>query len=383
MRADTTIRQSQRLLILSGIIDFGLGALKIFVGFAANSHALIADGIHSLSDLVTDIMVWVFNQIGVQAPDEDHPYGHARFETLGTLLLGMLLIAVAGWLVYDNVKRLMDVTDVKIPTWLALVAALFSIAIKEWLYRITRKLGEQIRSRLLVANAWHHRSDALSSVIVFIGVGGAMLGVVWLEMLAAIGVALMIAQIGWSLSRQSVMELVDTAQSESYVGDVETSINDVDGVRGVHSIRTRRMGPDVLVDVHLQVEPSVSVSEGHHIGEWVSRKLLDDYEEINDVIVHIDAEDDEYIEDREKPYPIAPLRREVRGALLEAWRDKIDPADIRRMTLHYLNNGVNVELFLDRTLVCPEDPDSQILRAELLQLGKDLPWLRRVDLWYG
>lgn len=383
MRASLTIYESQRLLILSGVVDLALGAIKVAVGYVANSHALIADGIHSLSDLATDILVWIFNRVGVQAPDEDHPYGHARFETFGTLVLGVLLIAVAGFLIYDNVDRLMTITEVKIPGWLALVAAFVSIAVKEWLYWITRRLGERIRSRLLVANAWHHRSDALSSVIVFIGVGGAMLGVVWLEMVAAIGVALMIAQIGYSLSRQSVAELVDTAQSESYVEDIEKTISGVEGVRGVHSIRTRRMGPDVLVDVHLQVEPVVSVSEGHHIGEWVSRGLLRGFEEINDVIVHIDAEDDEYIEDREKSYPIAPLRKEVRSALEEAWKGKLDLSQVRRMTLHYLNNGVNVELFLERS--CLKDPDynTDQLAAELQQLGKDLPWLRRVEIWYA
>lgn len=383
MRPDITNAESQRLLVVSGIIDLALGVLKVLIGFIASSHALVADGIHSLSDLATDILVWFFNRIGVQAPDEDHPYGHARFETFGTFILGVLLIAVAAGLVYDNVVRLMDITDVRVPAWEALAAAAASVAIKEWLYQITRRLGERIRSRLLVANAWHHRSDAMSSIIVFIGIGGAMLGVVWLELIAAIGVALMIGQIGWKLSRQSVEELVDTAQSGAYVGDIEQTINDVEGVRGVHSIRTRRMGPDVLVDVHLQVQPVVSVSEGHHIGEWVSRRLLRDYEEINDVIVHIDAEDDEYIEDRQKPYPIAPLRRQVREELEQAWQDRLDITNVRRMTLHYLNNGVSVELFLDRSRLDPDDINSEQLTTELMQLGKDLPWLRQVDIWYA
>ena len=383
MRPDITIRQSQRLLVWSGVIDLALGAGKVFIGIVANSHALIADGIHSLSDLVTDILVWLFNRAGVQAPDEDHPYGHARFETFGTFVLGILLIGVAAFLVYDNVERLMDIVEVRIPGWMALAAALLSIGVKEWLYQITRRLGERIRSRLLVANAWHHRSDALSSVIVFVGIGGAMLGIVWLEVVAAIGVALMIARIGWKLTQQSVEELVDTAQSGAYVGDIENTISGVEGVRGVHSIRTRRMGPDVLVDVHLQVEPSVSVSEGHHIGEWVSRRLLNEYEEINDVIVHIDAEDDEQAESRESPLPMAPLRKEVRAALSDVWKNKLTPSDIRKMTLHYLNSGVNVELFLNRSKLCEQDRDSEAFKAELLQLGKDLPWLRRVEIWYA
>ncbi|MCB1692187.1 MAG: cation transporter [Pseudomonadales bacterium] len=376
LRDNTETRQ---LLVLSGIVDLGLGGLKILVGLLANSWALVADGIHSLSDLATDIMVWFFNRIGVMEPDEDHPYGHARFETFGTFLLGGLLIAVAAWLIYDNVLRLMDISEAHVPSWPALVAAAVSVLGKEWLYQITRKLGERTRSKLLIANAWHHRSDSLSSVIVFVGVGGAMFGLLWLEMVAAIGVALMIGKIGYDLARHSILELVDTAQSETYVEELQKAIQGVEGVRGVHSIRTRRMGPDVLVDIHLQVESRISVSEGHHIGEWVSRQLLDDFEEINDVIVHIDAEDDEIVEPRQAPSEMLPLRREVRGALIEAWKDRINPADIQKLILHYLNHGVNVEVFLARHGTPPEHGQ---LEAELMQLGKDLPWLRRVNIWY-
>lgn len=376
-------KETHDLLILSGVVDFALGVLKLIVGWFANSHALIADGIHSISDLATDIMVWVFNRIGIQEPDDDHPYGHARFETFGTFILGCLLIAVAAFIVYESAARLMTIAEVKVPGWPALVAAIVSIAAKEWLYQITTRIGERTRSKLLVANAWHHRSDSLSSIIVFVGVGGAMLGFVWLEMLAAIGVALLIGQIGWRLARQSVEELVDTAQSEAYVEDIQASISMVEGVRGVHNIRTRRMGPDVLVEVHLQVEPNVSVSEGHHIGEWVSRQLLGDFEDVSDVIVHIDAEDDEYMEERDKHFPIPPLRKEVRESLLNVWQGKIDPLDIKKMTLHYLNNGINVELFLAKETLQDPSHNAEVFQAELLQLGKDLPWLRRVTVWWG
>ncbi|XOV88748.1 MAG: cation diffusion facilitator family transporter [Pseudomonadota bacterium] len=380
-----TNEETNRLLILSGVLDLVLGLLKIIVGFLASSHALIADGVHSLSDLGTDIMVWLFNRVGIQAPDEQHPYGHGRFETLGTFLLGGILILVAGFIVYESVGRLMDISEVDVPTWPALIVAALSIVAKEWLFYLTRRLGEKIRSNLLIANAWHHRSDALSSVIVLIGVAGAMLGILWFEMLAAIGVALMIAQIGWKLLRQSVDELVDTAQSEAYVQEIEKSIVDVEGVRGVHSIRTRRMGPDVLVELHLQVEPGVSVSEGHHIGEWVSKGLLSDYDEINDVIVHIDAEDDELLEPREGITSIPPLRREIRIALADAWRPLIAASDIRKLTLHYLNNRVNVELFLDRRLLTEQAEQAEQtsnLASELVELGRDLPWLGKVTVWY-
>ncbi|MCB1645579.1 MAG: cation transporter [Pseudomonadales bacterium] len=373
----TDLNPTQKLLIKSAVVDFLLGALKVLVGIVANSHALIADGIHSLSDLATDVMVWFFNQVGMQAPDDDHPYGHARFETFGTFVLGVILIGLAALLIYDSVDRLMNITTVEVPAWPALAAAFISILAKEWLFQITKKLGESTSSKLLIANAWHHRSDALSSVIVMIGVLGAQFGYAWFEMLAAIGVALMIAQIGWSLTRQSVDELVDTAASEAWVQSITEHIREVEGVRGVHSLRTRRMGPDVLADIHLQVNPAISVSEGHHIGEWVTRTLLENFNELNDVIVHIDAEDDEETEPRNKEL-IPPLRREVRNQLLAAWKSLVSEDDIEKLTLHYLNNRVDAELFLTR-----EKVQDDIDRETLKDAARHLPWLNRVSVWFG
>ena len=372
---------TQRLLLVSGVVDFSLGAVKVLVGIVANSHALIADGIHSFSDLATDIMVWFFNRIGAMEPDADHPYGHARFEIFGTLILGTLLIVVAGVLIYDSVDRLMNINVQQLPAWPALAAALGSILIKEWLYRIAVQLGTASRSKLLLANAWHHRSDALSSVIVLAGVGGAMLGFSWLEMLAAIGVAFMIAQIGWKLARQSVEELVDTAMAEPYVQEIQKSIEDVEGVRGVHSLRTRRMGPDVLADIHLQVNPAISVSEGHHIGEWVTRALLEEYTELTDVIVHIDAEDDELLEPRDK-FSIAPLRREIRTVLAAVWDEALPAEAIHKMTLHYLNNRVDVELHLDQQRYTDRVTATN-LQVQLTELTTHLPWVNRITIWYG
>ena len=373
--------KTQKLLILSGIVDFLLGIGKLAVGILANSHALIADGIHSLSDLATDIMVWFFNSVGLQEPDDDHPYGHARFETFGTLILGGALILVASLLIYDSLDRLMNIAEVQIPTWPALLAATASIIAKEWLYFITKKRATEIRSNLLVANAWHHRSDSLSSILVLLGVGGAMMGVTWLEMVAAIGVALMIGQIGWSLGKQSMDELVDTALSQADVDELKKTVMAAEGVRGVHNIRTRKMGNDVLLDVHLQVNPAVSVSEGHHIGEWVTRDLLLRFDFLADIIVHIDAEDDELVEVRElSEYEIPPLRHDVRLTLMTCWKDFIDPEDVLKLTLHYLNRGINAELYL------PMDKygaNASELHQQLLQAASNVKWLRRLNIWFA
>jgi len=387
-------QETQRLLIISGILDAALGFLKVSVGMLSNSHALVADGIHSFSDLITDIMVWVFNKIGASDPDDDHPYGHAKFETFGTLILGVLLILVAAGLIFDSMQRLLNLDSVSVPAWPALLAALISIVAKEWLYRITQALGLKTKSRLLVANAWHHRSDALSSIIVLVGVGGAMIGFVWLEMLAAMGVALMIAQIGWKLSKQSVEELVDTALAESYVEKIKAKIEGVEGVRGVHSIRTRRMGNEVLADIHLQVEPLISVSEGHHIGEWATHEITSFFDELNDVIVHIDAEDDELLE-IEALQNLPPLRREVRELLMSLWVNEIAPEHVYKLTLHYLNSGIYAEVFLNKEAYLqtreentstPELPiaalEGQGLAAQLMKRASSVPWLDKVSVWF-
>ncbi len=375
--------ETQRLLVLSAIVDLALGLLKIIIGWLANSHALIADGIHSFSDLATDLMVWFLNRIGAEEPDEEHPYGHARFETFGALVLGSILILVAGILVYDSVLRLMDLVSIAIPTWPALIAAGTSIAVKEWLYRITHKLGEKVNSNLLLANAWHHRSDAFSSVIVLIGVTGAILGITWLEMIAAIGVAFMIALIGWKLVRESVEELVDTALSETYVRDIQKTIENADGVCGVHSLRTRRMGSAVILDIHLQVDPAISVSEGHHIGDWVCQHLKRKFQEISDITVHIDAEDD--AEPTQNAMP--PLRNEVRRALFSAWSEWLNEDQVEKMTLHYLDNLINVELFLRQA--APENTGQENiasvnrreLKRHLEDSTRELEWMGDITIW--
>ncbi len=371
--------EAPRLLVKSGIVDLLLGVVKVTVGWLANSHALIADGIHSLSDLATDILVWFLNRAGAEEPDDEHPYGHARFETMGTLILGSVLLVVAGSLIYDSVVRLTELERIPIPAWPALVVAGISIGAKEWLYQITRKLGDRLSSKLLIGNAWHHRSDALSSIIVLIGVSGAMMGVIWLEMVAAIGVALMIALIGYKLIKESVVELVDTALSETYVRSIKETVQQADGVLDVHSLRTRRMGPFVILELHLQVDPTISVTEGHHIGDWVCYQLKTRFNEISDVTVHIDAEDDVDKDVMQMP----PLRNVVTRALTKAWQPMVAEQDVERMKLHYLDGVINVELFLDGTITAgqTEHPNTREFEQQLIESAAHLPWLRDVKIW--
>ncbi len=370
--------ETRKLLIISGVTDLVLGVLKVLAGIFSNSYALLVDGIHSLSDLATDVMVWIFNDIGSTKPDDDHPYGHAKFETFGTLILGLILLIVAIFIVQDTVTRLFTLEQYETPTWPGLLVALISIAGKEWLYQITARLGKKTNSRLLQANAWHHRTDALSSILVFIGIGAALVGYPWLELVAAIGVAAMIALIGWTLSKQSLAELVDTSLSNTYIDDIRAKISDIEGVKGVHSIRTRRMGPDALIDIHLQVDSSISVSEGHHIGDWVALQLHESFPDIKDIIVHIDPEDDEELGTTNLD-AIAPLRKEAQRQLNECWNEDMLGIEILKINLHYLENKIDVELFLPRDVTPTQDINE--LRNRLENSTSSLAWLKGIRIW--
>jgi len=204
-------QQTTKVTLVSAVINIVLSLVKIFVGYFGHSQSLVADGIHSLSDLVSDGLILFAAKHSHRAADANHPYGHGRFETIVTVGLGLLLIVVAGGISIDAIRRILEPDYLMHPGFPALIIAGISIAVKEYLYHYTMKVGNRFNSAMLRANAWHHRSDAISSIIVLVGVAGTMLGFQFLDAFAAIGVSLMIIKIGWDLSVQSVRELVDTA----------------------------------------------------------------------------------------------------------------------------------------------------------------------------
>ena len=304
-----------RVTLIGSVVDLLLGVSKIFVGFTAQSQALIADGVHSLSDLVTDVAVLYAAKHSHQEADEDHPYGHGRIETVVTVGLGIALIGVAMGIMIDATQRLFDPNSLLSPGVLALVIASISVVAKEVIYQYTMVIARRYRSNMLKANAWHSRSDAISSIIVVIGIIGSMAGLAYLDAIAAIGVGIMIAKIGWDLAWSSLKELIDTGLEAERVEAIEKSILEVDGVDKLHILRTRQIGADALVDVHIQVDSHLSVSEAHYISEKVRSKLIAEIDEVIDVMVHIDPEDDEHIPEIEE----LPLRTEMLKKLALAW----------------------------------------------------------------
>lgn len=342
-------QEIRKVTLIGSVVDLVLGIVKIAIGLVAGSQALIADGVHSLSDLATDFLVIFAAKHAHRAADEEHPYGHGRIETLATVLLGVALALVAIGISIDAFRRMLSAEAMlHHGTW-ALAAALLSVAAKEYIYHYTVGVARRLRSNMLHANAWHSRSDAISLIIVLIGVGGSMAGFTYLDEVAAIAVALMIAKIGWDLLWTSLQQLIDKALEPELVEDIRQRILDVNGVRDCHMLRTRTSGSDSLVDVHIQVDPTLSVSEGHQIGERVRQQLISEIEHVADVTVHIDPENDELA----SPCDQLPLRDVIMRRLERQWQGLEPTRWLERVVLHYLDGRVNVDVFVRRQGLSP------------------------------
>ena len=366
---DARYRDIRLVTVVGGVVDLLLGIAKIVVGLAAGSQALVADGVHSFSDLATDFLVLFAAKHAHREADDEHPYGHGRIETVATVVLGVTLVLVAIGISYDALRRLLEPELLTHPGALALVVALVSVAAKEIIYQYTARAARRLRSKMLLANAWHSRSDAISSIVVVIGVLGTMAGFYYLDALAAVAVALMIAKIGWDLLWKSLQELIDTALGPEEVETLRNTIMSVNGVRSCHMLRTRHSGSDVLADVHIQVDPALSVSEGHQIGEAVRHRLIETNDDITDITVHIDPEDDELA----SPCDHLPLRNEILRRLGQQWQGIEFDSEIERVVLHYLDGRVDVDVYLPLNEVSVDKTDElSVLIREAASQAEDV-----------
>ena len=283
-----------RVTVAGSVVNLLLVGLKAFAGVAGHSTAMVSDAVHSLSDFVTDIVVLVFVRVSARPQDEDHDYGHGKFETLATLLIGLALAAAAiGIVVGGAVKlaRWLQGEDLPAPGKLALWAALVSIVVKELLFQYTRWKGRHLQSRALEANAWHHRSDALSSIGAAIGIGGAiLLGDRWtvLDPLASIVVGAMLVKVAWDLLGPSFGELTDSslpAETEQEMLDLITS---VPGVEDPHNLRTRRIGNLIAAEVHIRLDGGQTLEEAHEKASEVERRFRERFGRESHIIVHME-----------------------------------------------------------------------------------------------
>ncbi|MCF8167372.1 MAG: cation diffusion facilitator family transporter [Rhodoferax sp.] len=286
-------------------VNLVLTAVQISVGIFAKSQGLIADGIHSLSDLVADFVVLLAGHHSKKGADEDHPYGHQRFETAASLVLGLLLLAVGVGMLWSAFRKLETPESVAQVHVLALWVAGASLAAKELLFRYMLKVAMRVKSSMLVANAWHARSDAASSLVVGVGIIGNLAGYPILDPIAALIVGFMVTKMGWEFSWSAMHDLMDRAVDVQEVAAIRKTLLETPGVAGVHDVRTRKMGDLIVMDAHLEVAADISVEAGHDIAVLARQRVMQRHRVLN-LMTHVDplhCPDLDHLEQ-----PLAPLR---------------------------------------------------------------------------
>ena len=339
-----------KVTIIGILANITLSVIKFIGGIIGNSTAMVADAVHSLSDLFTDTIVLVTHKISQIPKDEDHPYGHGRAESIGTTAIGIIIIFAGIGLAYEG-WNIIQSESPPIPEPIAAGMALVSIFIKEWLFRYTYSVGKKSNSSLLIANAWHHRSDAISSIAALVGIIGSMMGYPMLDPIAAAMVGFMIIHVGYKLTRGGFRDLMDTALSEKDTRDIQGVIDEISGVIKTHDLRTRKIGGEVLIDVHIQVDSDLTVTEGHEIAERVRRNLINRYPKTQDVLVHVDGYDDSNVE---SIYNIS--RSDVELIVTPLLSNMTGNFKKTQLRIHYLNGKNIVEIYLhgDRTKTITE-----------------------------
>lgn len=276
-------RDIYRVTIIGSIVNLLLLIFKFIAGFAGHSSAMIADAVHSLSDFFSDIVVIVMVRLSAKPEDKDHDYGHGKYETLASLIVGLMLAIVGLGIFYNGVSTTIaffNGESIRQPSWIALIAAIVSIFAKEGIYRYTIYKERAIHSSALIANAWHHRSDALTSVAALVGIGGAMiLGSKWavLDPIAAAVVSIFIIKAAYDLIKPNLDELLEKALSEEQKQGISKIVLDTPGVVGMHRLRTRRVGNNLAIELHIKMDGNMSLRQAHEIATEVEKRLKQAY----------------------------------------------------------------------------------------------------------
>jgi cation diffusion facilitator family transporter len=281
--------QGKRITWLGIAANTLLIVVKFTAGVFGHSQALIADAVHSISDFFTDFVVLLGLRFGRKPPDESHHFGHGRIETVASAVVGLALVGVAIFIGFGAARDIYHHVD-RQPTWIAVAAAALSILVKEILYQYTVRVGRRIRSQVVIANAWHHRSDALSSVAVLIGVTGAQLRPGWhiLDAYAALLVSFFIIKVGIDVLWGAVREFADTAPDPEIVENIRACMEGVKGVEGIHDLKVRSTGGIYEILVHLEVKKTLTIAEGHLITNQARKCLRDAVQDVGEVTVHLD-----------------------------------------------------------------------------------------------
>lgn len=290
----TREKEIRRITLTGAVVNILLTAFKLVAGVMGRSAAMIADGVHSLSDLLSDLVVLVFTHISSKGKDRDHSFGHGKFETLATLIVSVILVAVGANLMKTGIKSIIGVIhgeQIPVPGIIALWAAAISVAAKEILYHATVRVAEKVSSPVVVANAWHHRSDAFSSIGALIGIGGAiLLGDKWtvLDPIISCCISIAIIAVAVKMAVPCLSELLETSLPEEVEKDIIRTASAVDGVEDIHELQTRRNGMSVIIDAHVTVNPEMSVVEAHNIATAVEDALKKRFGKETQISIHIE-----------------------------------------------------------------------------------------------
>ena len=343
-KLDLSEKHALRVTWLGLISNLLLALAKGFIGTIAHSSALIADAGHSFSDLLSDIVtLWSVRMAGIPK-DENHPYGHGKFETVGSFVVALMLVFTGIGVAWHVLNKMVSS---EVPGAPALWMALIAIVVKEALFHLTRMVSRRSGSRILLANAWHHRSDAISSVAALVGIAGAHWGIPMMDPIAGVLVAGLIVKAGIDIGYESLRELTDEIPEEEVISELNKILADVDGVDNYHEMRARRMGPNLLVDMHIEVDSMMSISAAHQVAERVRLRILENIPAVNEVLVHVDAEDD--FEDEEGGDPSKDIilmrpQSEIEDDLKNILNQIPEIIGITHIYCHYLNQQLSVQV---------------------------------------
>lgn len=354
-QADYLHKTGVRVTIAGAAINVILVICKFIAGYFGKSTAMIADSVHSLSDLITDFIVLISIRISSKPSDDCHPYGHGRAETIGATIIGFILLAVGLEFIIKAIETIRT-GNLLVPTNIAIAGAVISVLLKEAAYRYTINVGRSVDSQVIIANAHHHRSDALSSVVALVGIAGAMAGYEICDSVAAIAVAFFILKVGFDVAWEGIQELMDASVSRETRREIEETIIDAEEVVSFHDLKTRKIGRETLVDVHIQVHPYISVSEGHNIAEKVRKSLHAKMKNMGEVMVHIDAEDDG------PGIHYGITRNELEQKVREAIRKIESLGKHFDIQVHYLSGKALLEIYVELPSEMPIKEGKEIAR---------------------
>lgn len=278
--------ESNKVTILSILLNIGLTIMKILAGVFGNSTAIIADGLHSASDIINSIGILIGNKISRKPRDEEHQYGHEKAESLVAFVLAAVLIIVAVEIGYKGVAALFNLNEIQVPTLLPLIVALISIGVKEYQYQITIRVAKKINSSSLKADAWHHRSDALSSIAAFIGIGGAMLGFKILDPIASIIVAIVVVKVGIDILKSACDELMDSSISKQDIGEIKSMIDNNQKIYGIKDFKSRKYGSVAYIDMSIFIDKAKTLEEAHDIADDLEHNIISTLSYIKEINIH-------------------------------------------------------------------------------------------------